>query len=128
MPLLHEETTSKILAACFEVSNELGAGFLESVYKSALIIALQEKGLTVEPEHILTVNYHGQAVGQFNTDLLIDNAILLELKAVPALTPNHKAEVINYLKASGKQVALLVNFGNPKLEYRRFTNHSPATP
>ena len=126
MPLIHEEITSKILAACFEVSNELGSGFLEAVYQSALVIALQEKGLKVEPEHNLTVNYHGQTVGEFNTDLLIENAVILELKAVPSLTSTHKAEVINYLKASGKLVALLVNFGNPKLEYRRFTNHSPA--
>lgn len=128
MPLIHEEITSKILAACFEVSNELGAGFLEPVYKAALIIALQEKGLKAEPEHNLTVNFHGHTVGEFCTDILIENSILLELKAVPSLTTAHKAQVIHYLKASGKQVALLVNFGTPKLEYRRFTNFSLSPP
>jgi len=122
MALLYEEITNKILAACFEVSKELGAGFLESVYQNALMIVLREKGLTLEREHPLAVSFRGQIVGQFYADILVENKIILELKAVSALTDVHKAQVINYLKATGIEVALLINFGNPKLEYRRFDN------
>ena len=122
MALLYEEITNKILAACFEVSTELGAGFLESVYQNALMIALQEKGLTLEREHPLAVSFRGQNVGQFFADILVEDKIILELKAVSALTDAHKAQVINYLKATGIEAGLLINFGNPKLEYRRFDN------
>jgi GxxExxY protein len=122
MALVYEEITNKILAACFEVSIELGAGFLESVYQNALMIALQERGLTVEREHPLAVSFHGQNVGQFFADILVEDKIILELKAVSVLSDIHKAQVINYLKATGIEVGLLINFGNTKLEYRRFDN------
>jgi GxxExxY protein len=122
MKMQYEELTGKILATCFEVSNELGCGFLESVYQKALIIALKEKDLKVEPEHGLEVIFHGQNVGQFYADLLVENKVMIELKAVSVLDENHKAQIINYLKASGIEVGLLVNFGAPKLEYRRFNN------
>lgn len=122
MTLLYEEITNKILAACFEVSTELGSGFLESVYQNALMIALQEKGLTIEREYPLAVSFRGQIVGQFYADILVEGKIILELKAVSALSDIHKAQVINYLKATGIEVGLLINFGNPKLEYRRFDN------
>jgi GxxExxY protein len=122
MALLYEEITNKILAACFEVSKELGAGFLESVYQNALMIALQEKGLTLEREHPLAVLFRGQIVGQFYADILVEDKIILELKAVNAITDIHKAQVLNYLKATGIEVGLLINFGNPKVEYRRFEN------
>jgi GxxExxY protein len=122
MTLLYEEITNKILAACFDVSKELGAGFLESIYQNALMIALQEKGLTIEREHPLAVSFRGQIVGQFYADILVEDKIILELKAVSALTDIHKAQLINYLKATGIEVGLLLNFGNPKLEYRRFDN------
>ena len=122
MTLLYEEITNKILAACFDVSKELGAGFLESIYQNALMIALQEKELTIEREHPLAVSFRGQIVGQFYADILVEDKIILELKAVSALTDIHKAQLINYLKATGIEVGLLLNFGNPKLEYRRFDN------
>ncbi len=120
MPLLYEELTKSILAACFEVINELGAGFLESVYEKALLIALQQKGLKTIAQAPIEVSFRGQSVGQFYGDILVEDTVLIELKAVTALTPEHKAQVINYLKATGIEVGLLVNFGNPKLEYRRF--------
>lgn len=119
MPLPHEELTEKILAACFEVINELGAGFLESVYQKALLIALQQKGLKVVAERPIEVAFRGQSVGQFYADILVEDTVIVELKAVSALAPEHKAQLINYLKATGIEVGLLVNFGNPKLEYRR---------
>ena len=120
--MLHADLTNQILAACFEVSNELGAGFLESVYQNALLVVLKTKGLAVEREYPLSVSFRNQIVGQFIADILVERLIIVELKAVTALTDVHKAQVINYLKATGIDVGLLVNFGNPKLEYRRFEN------
>jgi len=120
--MIHEELTEKILKACFEVSNELGSGFLESVYEKALLIALAEKGLNAQSQIPLRVMYHGQIVGDFYPDIIVENVVLLELKAIKALAPEHMAQVLNYLKATGNEVGFLINFGNPKLEYRRFDN------
>jgi len=121
--LLHKEVTGRILEACFEVSNELGAGFLESVYQNALLIALQQKGLQAQPQFPLAVSFRGRVVGQFYADILVEDKVILELKAVTALSPAHQAQVINYVKATGIAVGLLVNFGRPKIEYRRL--HRP---
>ncbi|HEX9023672.1 MAG TPA: GxxExxY protein [Geobacteraceae bacterium] len=118
--MLHEEITEKIIAACFDVSNELGAGFLESVYEKALLIALTDRGLGAQSQVPLQVTFRGQIVGDFFADIVVENKILLELKAVKDLAPEHQAQTINYLKATGIEIGLLVNFGNPKLEYRRF--------
>ncbi len=117
--MLHEELTDKVLGACFEVARELGAGFLESVYEKALMIALRQKGLRAEAQVPLTVRFRGVIVGEFFADISVDNKLIIELKSVSALRPEHQAQVINYLKATGIEVGLLVNFGNPKLEYRR---------
>jgi GxxExxY protein len=119
MSLIHEELTHNILEACFEVINELGAGFLESVYEKALLIALHQKGLKAIPQAPIEVLFRGQNVGQFYVDILVEDVILIELKSVTALATEHKAQVINYLKATGIDVGLLVNFGIPKLAYRR---------
>jgi len=120
MVMLHEEITEKIIAACFDVSNELGAGFLESVYEKALLIALMDRGLNAQSQVPLQVTFRGQIVGDFFADIVVENKILLELKAVKNLAPEHQAQTINYLKATRIEIGLLVNFGNPKLEYRRF--------
>ena len=117
--MLHEDLTDKILGACFEVAHELGAGFLESVYQKALMLALLQKGLHVESQVPLTVKFRGIIVGEFFADILVENKLIIELKSVSALRPEHQAQVINYLKATGIEVGLLVNFGSPKLEYRR---------
>ncbi len=120
--MLHEELTGKILQSCFEVSKELGTDFLESVYEKALLVALRQKDLRAENQVPLQVKFRGEIVGEFFVDVLVENKILLELKTVNNLTNEHYAQTINYLKATGIEVALLVNFGNPKLEYRRFNN------
>lgn len=117
--MLHEEITGRILEACFEVINELGAGFVESVYEKALLIALREKGLETESQAAAKVFFRGQPVGDFYADILVEQKVIVELKAVRALAPEHQAQVINYLKATGIEVGLLVNFGRPKLEYKR---------
>src|SRR4051794_22411063 len=99
--LLYQHLTRQILDACFEVSNELGAGFLESVYQGALLLALRQKGMKAAPQVPLSVSFRGQTVGKFYADILIEGKVLLELKAVEALAPEHQAQVIHYLKATG---------------------------
>lgn len=115
----HETLTAKILECCFEVSNELGAGFLESVYEKALIVALSQSGLGIESQVSLKVRFRGVIVGDFFADLIVEKTIRIELKAVTRILSEHKAQVINYLNATGIEVALLVNFGNPRMEYFR---------
>ena len=125
--MLHGDITSTILQACFEVTNELGAGFVESVYENALLIALQEKGLKVASQVPLAVMFRGRSVGEFVADLVLEDKVIVELKAVKALAPEHQAQVINYLNATGLDVGLLVNFGRPKLEYKRLHRKSRRT-
>ena len=120
--MLHEELSGKILQACFEVNKELGSGFLESVYEKALLVALKQKGFNAVSQVPLVVKFRNVIVGEFYADLLVENKILVELKAVNNLANEHYAQLLNYLKATGIEVGLIVNFGNPKLEYRRFNN------
>jgi GxxExxY protein len=117
--MLHEQITEKIIGASFEVINELGFGFVESVYEKALIIQLSELGLRVERQVPLTVCFKGLVVGEFCADLLVEGKVIVELKAVKALLNEHSAQLINYLKGTGIEVGLLINFGRPKLEYKR---------
>ena len=117
--LLHEDLTGRIIEACYEVANELGFGFLESVYEKALKIALEEKGLRVKQRAPIQVVFRGKPVGVFYADLLVEDKVILELKTVAALAAEHKAQLINYLKASGFEVGLLINFGKPKIEIKR---------
>ena len=122
MSLPFESQTEKILEAAFEVSNELGAGFLESVYEQALFIALKDKGMAVERQVPIKVFFRKHLAGAFQADLVVENGIILELKAAKALLPEHQAQVLNYLKASGKPVGLLINFGQPRIAWMRFDN------
>jgi GxxExxY protein len=113
------DITEKILEAAFEIGRELGSGFLESVYKNAMVIALKAKGLKVEAERPVSVMFREQQVGQFYADLFVEDKVIVELKAVSALAPEHSAQTINYLKATGIEVGLLINFGCPRIEYKR---------
>lgn len=119
--MLHGEITEQILGAAFEVSKELGHGFLESVYEKALELALIQKGLRVERQVPIRVSFRGVEVGHFAADLLVAGTVLVELKAVKNLLPEHQAQVIHYLKATGMKVGLLINFGTPKIEYKRLS-------
>lgn len=119
--MLHESLTEDILGCAFEVINELGAGFLESVYENAMLIALRHRGLGAKRQHPTAVRFREEIVGEFYADILVEGSVIVELKAVKALAPEHQAQVINYLRATGVEVGLLINFGNPKLEYRRLT-------
>lgn len=118
----HLDLTSKIIEACFEVSKELGVGFLESVYEKSLFIALKQKDLSAILQVPLHVKFRGVIVGDFYADLLVEDKVLIELKAVSRILNEHKAQTKNYLKATGIKVGLLINFGNPNLEYCRLHN------
>ena len=119
MALLHKEITERIIEACYEVANELGAGFLESVYEKALLVALSEKGIDVASQVPMAVSFRKQNVGEFFADIIVESKVVVEVKAVKRLIPEHSAQVINYLKATGIEVGLLVNFGGPKVEIKR---------
>jgi GxxExxY protein len=119
--LKYEVLTGTILNCAFEVLNELGAGFLESVYEKAMLIALKQKRLEVQSQHPIGVCFRGQNVGEFYADLFVEQKVIVELKAVKTLAPEHQAQIVNYLNATGIEVGLLLNFGNPRLEYKRFT-------
>ncbi len=119
--MLYGELTRSIIGCAFEVINELGSGFLESVYERAMMIALSDAGLPAEAQKPIGIEYRGRQVGDFYADILVDDRVIVELKAVKALAPEHEAQVINYLNATGVRVGLLINFGSSKLEFKRFT-------
>ena len=120
--MLYEELTAKILEACFEVSNALGIGYIESVYENALFVALIQKGIRVERQVSLKVKFRDVIVGDFKADMIVEDKVLLELKAVDTLVKEHYAQLLNYLKTTGSDVGLVINFGNSRLQYRRFEN------
>jgi len=114
----HKEITEKILQGFYEVYNELGSGFLESVYEHALSIVLTGYGFHVERQKDISVHFRGHVVGDFRADLIVNEKVIVELKAVGNLDPVHEAQLINYLKATDIEVGLLLNFGK-KPEFRR---------
>ena len=114
-----QDLTGKILECAFTVHNTLGAGFLEKVYANALAIEMHAHHIPFNVEVALKVEYRGSVVGDYIADIIADQRVLVELKASAALDSVHVAQVLNYLRASGIRVGLLLNFGRPKLEYRR---------
>lgn len=118
--LISGEISFEILAAAFEVHNTLGSGFLEKVYRNAMCIESHKRGLKAEPEREIKVFYKEELVGSYFADLLVNNEIIVELKAVEALTKVHEAQLLNYLKATGKKLGLLINFGKDRVEHKRF--------
>ena len=113
------QITEKIIGCAYKVSNELGCGFLEKVYENALAYEIRKLDLTVEQQKQIKVFYDNFEVGFYETDLLIENVVLVELKTVKNLDDVHKAQCLNYLKATGLKICLLINFGNPRVEVKR---------
>ena len=113
------ELTEQVLGAVFEVSNTLGTGFLEKVYHRALLHELRLRGVRTASEVSFSIKYKGQVVGQYYADILVEDALVLELKCADRLSNEHTAQCINYLKASGLTLCLLINFQNPKVEWKR---------
>ncbi len=127
--MVDDELTGAIIKASFEVSNELGAGFLESVYEKALMVALAQMNITVAAQVGLKVKFRNVVVGDFYADLIVEDKVLVELKAISKVLPQHKAQVINYLNATGIDTGLLLNFGNPRVEYfRLYKKINPVYP
>jgi len=118
MELLHKELTEAIIKVFYDVYNELGFGFLEKVYQNSLYLELKARGFEVEAQKQIKVHFKGFEVGEYYADLLVNNTIILELKAVEAIVPEFEHQLINYLRGTDKEVGLLLNFGL-KPEFRR---------
>ena len=108
-----------VIGAAYRVANALGTGFLEKVYENALAIELRLAGHEVRQQYPVEVRYRKQIVGIYQADLLVDGRVVVELKAVDALSSSHRAQCINYLRATGLRTGLLINFGHPRIVIRR---------
>jgi GxxExxY protein len=125
--LKHSNVTNAIIRSFYDVYNELGQGFLESVYREAMALVLRTKGLTVQQERTTEVRFRGQVVGVFRTDLVVENVVIVELKVARLLDSVHEAQLLNYLKATRFEVGLLLNFGNrPQFRRMRLDNDLKA--
>jgi len=124
MPLLHAELTDQIINAYYHVYNTLGFGFLEKNYERALAITLQKRGFNAVAQLGIQVSFEGQVIGNYIADLIVNELVLVEIKAADALCSAHEAQVMNYLKATKYEVGLILNFGAEKPEFKRlvFTN------
>ncbi|MDT8325005.1 MAG: GxxExxY protein [Bacteroidota bacterium] len=121
--MLHGEITQRIIRAFYDVYNTLGYGFLEGVYENALMLALEASGMRVDQQVKIEVFYEGVLVGTYRADLLVENCVIVELKASEGLRPEHAAQLTNYLRATRYEVGLLLNFGkHPEIQRRYFTN------
>ena len=114
------DITYQIRAAIFEVNRVLGYGFLEKVYENALLIELKKRGLNAKAQVPINVFYKGELVGEYFADIVVEDKVILELKAIETLQKIHEAQLLNYLKATKYKAGLLVNFKHPKAEIKRF--------
>jgi GxxExxY protein len=120
MPDTHLDIlTERVIGAVFEVANTLGAGFLEKVYERALLKELHLQGIQAVPQAPCPVTYKGEHVGEYYADILVEDVLILELKCVDHLAIQHTAQCLNYLRASGRSLCLLINFQRPKVEWKR---------
>ena len=118
--LLYSDLTRKIIGVAMEVHSRLGCGFLESVYEEAMAVELDLCGLKYERQKAIEVFYRGRKIKQFVCDILVEEKVLIELKAVKELTDVEHAQILNYLKATGLKLGFLINFGKKSLDYKRF--------
>jgi GxxExxY protein len=115
--------SSLVIGAAQRVSSNLGCGFLEKVYENSLLVELADKGVSVTQQRPVKVIYRGVVVGDYIPDLIVEDAIVVEIKAVAGLEKTHKQQCINYLRATGYRVCLLLNFGQPRLELKRLVSN-----
>jgi GxxExxY protein len=121
--MLREDLTEPIIGAFYDVVNDIGFGFVESVYEACMVVALNRRGLAVERQKRLIMRYHGVVVGRFKADLIVENAVMVELKACRAFDPAHEAQLLNYMNACTIEVGLLLLFApKPKLRRLILTN------
>lgn len=121
----HEELTKQIIACAYKVHNTLGAGFLEKVYENALKIELQNNGFEVYQQYPIDVYYEKQLVGEYYADMLVNYVVIIELKAVENLHPLHETQLVNYLKGTGLDIGLLINFGSSVEIKRKYRVYKP---
>ena len=122
MEFYHKDLSYKIVGLAMDVHRKLGAGFLEKVYENALMILLRRENIKAVQQFPIKVYFEDEIVGEYIADILIEESIILELKAVETLSGVHRAQTVNYLKATKLKVAYLINFGKQSLEYERFVN------
>jgi GxxExxY protein len=115
----HEDLTRQIIGCAYRVFNAMGHGFLESVYENCMLIELRKLGLDVKNQHPIKVYYEGHEVGAFEADVFVEGGVIVELKAVRTLLQVHEVQLVNYLKATGIDVGLLLNFGEQRVEVKR---------
>ena len=127
--MLHEDLTEKIIKAFFTVYNTLGYGFLEKVYENALIIELQKMGLQTAQQETINVLYNGHIVGEYFADIIVNDLVIVEVKAAEGLREEHRNQLLNYLKAIDKEIGLLLNFGKiPEVKRVIFTHEKRDPP
>jgi GxxExxY protein len=112
-----------VIGAAYEVANHLGSGFLEKVYERALVRELRLRGIAADPQAPIRVSYKDDCVGEYYADVLVDRRLIVELKCVEQFTNEHLAQCLNYLKATGYRLALIINFQRPKVEWRRVVHN-----
>ncbi len=115
----YKELTEKIIGCAYRVYNKMGFGFLESVYEKCMLIELRKAELIAEAQKPITVTYEDEIVGEFVADIVVENTIILELKSVRRVVMAHEVQLVNYLVATGKQVGLILNFGERQVEIKR---------
>jgi len=120
--ILYPDLSYKVMEVMFEVHNQLGPGLTEEIYERAVIVELMARKIPFEQQKIIKVLYKGQPIGSYRLDLVIDNKIILEFKAVSALNDLHKQQLLAYLKASNLRLGILINFGTKRVEYVRIAN------
>jgi GxxExxY protein len=124
--ILHEEVSGAIIGIAMEVLNELKPGLDEALYERALGIELRRRGHTVEAQHSFPVFYRGELIGTLIPDLIVDNSVIVDPKVVSAFSESHVAQMIGYLNITGLELALLLNFKNARLDWKRVVRHSPV--
>lgn len=117
-----KELSYKIVGIAMQVHRELGYGFLEKVYENALMVSFEENNIDARQQFPIKVTFHGHVVGDYFADILVDDSVILELKAQDSISKAHRAQTLNYLKATDNRLALLINFGKSSLEYERLVN------
>jgi len=115
----YEKVTETVIGCAYRVYNKMGFGFLESVYEKCLLIELRNAGLAAEAQKPITVYYEGEIVGEFVANIVVNNAVIIELKSVRRIIKAHEVQLVNYLVATGKPVGLILNFGETKVEIKR---------
>lgn len=122
----HKELTEKVIGCAYKVYNKMGFGYLESVYEKCLLIELGKANLVAEAQYPITVRYENEIVGEFVADVLVEDTIILELKSVRRVVNAHEVQLVNYLVATGKDVGLIINFGERKVGIKRKVKELPG--